>query len=60
MITKEECLLVLSDLKEQIKQWEWGDDYYQSGKHSREERIAWTQDRLDRVVEIVSKAEFAV
>lgn len=56
-ITKEECLRILIDLKEEIRMWEWEEDYYKSGKHSADEQMAWTLDRLDAVISVVEASD---
>jgi hypothetical protein len=40
MIKKSECLNILRDLREAVKDWGWEDDYHGSGLESKSERLA--------------------
>ena len=54
-IKKEECIAILENLKEEMSFWEWDEDYYHSGYKDRNERIDWTIDRMNKVIEIVKE-----
>ena len=57
-INKDECLAILKDVKDVVESWDWDEDYYNSGLTDRQERILWTQERLDKIVELVTNTEF--
>lgn len=58
-INKEECMRIIYDFRDNgINEWDWEDDYHRSGKESREERMAWTYDRLNAILNIIDEYDF--
>lgn len=57
MIKKSEILLVLNDLKDNLSQWDWEDDYHRSGLLSKEERVGWSVDRINKAIEVIENSE---
>jgi hypothetical protein len=55
VIEKSECIRILEDMKVQISIWDWDEDYYRSGLDSKDERVDWTMDRINKVIEIVNE-----
>lgn len=60
MCKKEECLTILKDFKEYIEEWDFDEDYYNSGIENREERISWAKDRIDKMIEIINNSELDI
>ena len=55
--TKEDCVNVLENLKNEIEIWDWDFDYYHSGFSEMEDQIAWAQHILDVAIATIKQTE---
>lgn len=54
-VTKESCLKILKDIKNEIKHWEWDADYYYSGGNSPEEWCEYALNNIDYAIARIEK-----
>jgi hypothetical protein len=51
---KEVYIHILNDVKANaFPTWDWEEDYHESGLQDREDRIEWSNERVDEIIKLI-------